>query len=145
MQENGLSESPAAAETPQETVGVEQRRIVDTVRAVFAAALTDDLEKFNAVVVPGFYIFEAGARFDGKAIMALIKAQHEAGNRFEWNVTEPDVHVSGTMAWVAYVNVGSITDGTGTTARKWLESACLEKQAGLWKIVFMHSTRVPPA
>jgi hypothetical protein len=26
-----------------------------------------------------------------------------------------------------------------------LESAFLEKQAGTWKIVFMHSTRVPVA
>jgi hypothetical protein len=26
--------------------------------------------------------------------------------------------------------------------QKWLESAFLQKQAGSWKIVFMHSTRV---
>ncbi len=144
MEEDGLSENSTATET-QEILSAEQRRVVDTVRAVFAAARTDDVEKFRSVVAPGFYIFEAGTRLDGKAIMALIKAQHDAGNQFEWNVTETDVHVSGTMAWVAYVNDGSITDGTGTRAQKWLESACLEQQAGLWKILFMHSTRVPPA
>ena len=27
--------------------------------------------------------------------MAFIKAQHAAGKRYEWNVTEPDVHISG--------------------------------------------------
>jgi hypothetical protein len=27
----------------------------------------------------------------------------------------------------------------------WLESAFLQKQAGVWKIVFMHSTRVSMA
>ena len=75
--------------------------------------------------------------------MALIKAQHRAGKRYEWNVTEPDVHVHGNTAWIAYVNRGSITDSSGTIDRQWLESAFLEKQAGTWKIVFMHSTPVP--
>jgi ketosteroid isomerase-like protein len=75
--------------------------------------------------------------------MALIKAQHVAGKRYEWKVTEPDVHISGKTAWIAYVNKGSITDASGTVNQTWLESAFLEKQAGTWKIVFMHSTRVP--
>ena len=75
--------------------------------------------------------------------MTLIKAQHAAGKRYEWNVTEPDVHISGKTAWIAYANKGSITDASGTVNQNWLESAFLEKQAGLWKIVFMHSTRVP--
>ncbi len=28
------------------------------------------------------------------------------GRRFEWNVTEPDIHIDGDTAWVAYVNRG---------------------------------------
>jgi Calcium/calmodulin dependent protein kinase II association domain len=75
--------------------------------------------------------------------MALIKAQHAAGKRYEWNVTEPEVHISGNMAWIAYVKKGSITDASGTVNQNLLESAFLEKQSGTWKIVFMHSTRVP--
>ena len=75
--------------------------------------------------------------------MAFIKAQHAAGKRYEWNVTEPNVHISGNTAWIAYVNKGSITDASGTVNQNWLESAFLEKQAGIWKIVFMHSTRAP--
>jgi Calcium/calmodulin dependent protein kinase II association domain len=60
-------------------------------------------------------------------------------------VTEPDVHISGNTAWIAYVNIGSIADGSGTMDQKWLESAFLERQGGRWKIVFLHSTRVPVA
>jgi hypothetical protein len=41
------------------------------------------------------------------------------------------------------VNKGGITDAAGTISQEWLESAYLQKQAGIWKIVFMHSTRVP--
>jgi hypothetical protein len=59
------------------------------------------------------------------------------------NVTEPDVHISGNTAWIAYGNQGSISDASGTMNQKWLESVFLEKREGVWKIVFMPSTRVP--
>lgn len=123
----------------------DQTQIVDTVKTVFAAALTDDITLLNTVIVPDFYIYDGGARFSADGILDLIKTQHAAGKRFEWNVTEPDVHISGNTAWIAYVNSGSITDASGTTHQKWLESAFLEKRAGVWKIAFMHSTRVPLA
>jgi hypothetical protein len=40
---------------------------------------------------------------------------------------------------------GIITNASGTTNQKWLESAFLEKQAGSRKIIFTHSTRVANA
>ena len=52
---------------------------------------------------------------------------------------------SGDTAWIAYVNQGSITDASGTVSQKWLESAFLQKKAGIWRIAFLHSTRVPEA
>jgi ketosteroid isomerase-like protein len=124
--------------------GTEEQQIIDTVSTIFTAARVDDTAKFDSVIAADFYIFDGGARFNGDTIMAFIKAQHAAGKRYEWNVTDPDVHVSGDTAWIAYVNKGSITDASGTTKQNWLESAFLEKQAGNWKIVFMHSTRVAP-
>jgi hypothetical protein len=67
--------------------------------------------------------------------MALIKAQHATGKRFEWDVTELDVHISAETAWIAYVNKGSITDAYGSVNHNWLKSAFLQKQANIWKIV----------
>jgi ketosteroid isomerase-like protein len=133
----------SVADAQQKPLTADQRQIVDTIRTIFAAARTDDVAKFDSVIASDFYIFDGGARFNGDAIMGFIKAQHAAGKRYEWNVTEPDVHVSGNTAWIAYTNKGSITDASGTINQTWLESAFLEKQAGAWKIVFMHSTRVP--
>ncbi len=129
----------------QRVLTVDQGQVVDTVKAIFAAAAADDLAKFHAVAGPGFYLYDAGARFDGDAIMTLIKAEHAKGRRYEWNVTEPDVHVIGDTAWIAYVNKGGVTDASGTVPQQWLESAFLERRGGVWKIVFMHSTRVPAA
>jgi ketosteroid isomerase-like protein len=121
----------------------EQTRILDTLKAIFEAARTNDAALFNSVVSPDFYLFEAGSRMDGAGMLALVKTQHDLGKSFEWNITEPDIHVGGDMAWVAYVNKGSVTDATGTKKLSWLESGALRKQEGRWKIVFLHSTRIP--
>jgi len=55
----------------------------------------------------GFLHLRWSVRFNGDAIMALIKAQNAARKRYEWNVTEPDVHSNGITAWIAYVNQGA--------------------------------------
>lgn len=138
-----FSVTPPIARAQHKPITADQAQIVATVSTIFAAARTDDVAKFDSVIAPDFYLYDGGARFNGDTIMAFIKTQHAAGKRYEWNVTEPDVHISGETAWIAYVNKGSITDESGTLNQNWLESAFLEKQAGVWKIVFMHSTRVP--
>jgi ketosteroid isomerase-like protein len=138
-----LSVDVYIAGAQQRRLSADQAKIVSAVSAVYEAAAEDDLTKFHAVVAPGFYLYDAGKRLDGDEIMALIKSAHAQGKRYEWNVTEPDVHVIGNTAWIAYVNRGSITDQSGTAAVMWLESAFLERTAGIWKIDFMHSTRVP--
>jgi ketosteroid isomerase-like protein len=134
-----------AAKAQQKVLTDDQRQILDTVNTIFTALRTDHAAKLNSLIAPDSYMFDGGHRFNGDAIMALIKAQHVAGKRYEWNVTEPDIHISGNTAWIAYVNNGSITDASGRMDQQWLESAFLEKQAGTWRILFIHSTRVPSA
>jgi ketosteroid isomerase-like protein len=134
----------STATAQQKSPASDTTQIVDTIKAMFTAASTDDLAKFNSLVTPDFYMYDAGARFNGDAIMALIKADHASGKHYECNVTHPDVHISGDAAWIAYTNEGSVTDASGTQHLKWLESAFLKKDAGTWKIAFFHSTRVPP-
>jgi hypothetical protein len=140
-----FSANVSTASAQQKPLTPDQKQVVDTVSTIFTAARADDVAKFDSVIAPGFYIYDVGVRFNGNTVMDTIKAQHAAGKRYEWNVTEPDVHISGNTAWIAYVNQGSITDASGTVSLKWLESAFLQKQGGIWKIVFMHSTRVPAA
>ena len=121
----------------------DEMKVIDTVKEILAAAKADDVAKFNSVVTPGYYMFDGGQRFDGDAIMKLIRDDHAKGIRYEWNVVDPGVHVIGKTAWIAYVNRGSITDEKGKAMpMEWLESAFLQKQNGTWKILFFHSTRV---
>lgn len=55
----------------------------------------------------------------------LIKAQHSAGQRCEWNVTEADLHISDNTARIADIKNAS----PSIRNQKSLESAFLQKQA----------------
>jgi hypothetical protein len=119
----------------------DESQVVDAVRTMYAAASTDDLALFNSVVTSDFYAFDNGKRFDGEGLMKLVRSMHAAGKIYVWNVTEPEVHIAGKYAWITYTNRGSVRDASGAKNLTWLESAFLEKQDGVWKIRFFHSTR----
>jgi hypothetical protein len=103
-----FSAGVSTASAQQKLLTADRTQIVNTVSVIFAAARTDDVAKFDSVIAPDFYIYDGGVRFNGDTVMAMIKSQHAAGKRYQWNVTEPDVHISGNSAWIAYVNQGSI-------------------------------------
>jgi ketosteroid isomerase-like protein len=131
----GADEPPAVTD--------DQAQVTQTVRDMFVAAAADDFAKLRAVTTPDFFAFDAGGRFTGESLMDLIKAAHAAGKVYTWTVNEPEVHLHGDIAWITYVNRGSIKDASGTKDVSWLESAVLRKENGRWRIQFFHSTRVP--
>jgi hypothetical protein len=97
------------------------------VSTIFTAVCAEDSAKFDSVIAPDFYVFANGTRFNGDAIMGIIKPPQAAGKRYDEHVIEPDIHISGNMAWIAYANKGSITDASGTMNQPWFESAFLQK------------------
>ena len=121
----------------------DQVKVTEAVRSFFAAAAADDVDKLHAVTARDFYAFDAGGRFTRDALMDLIKAAHAAGKVYVWTVNEPEVHVDGEIAWITYVNRGSIKDASGAKEVSLLESAVLRKENDTWRIQFFHSTRVP--
>jgi Domain of unknown function (DUF4440) len=138
---------PAAvmAKTSCAPAGKAPDQVVSAIKSMFAAARADDLAAFNAVAEPEFYAFDGGRLFAGTALMSFIQQAHAAGKVFEWNVTEPQVHVSCNLAWITYVNNGSVQDSSGRQDVTWLESAILAYVNGDWRIRFLHSTRTPTA
>jgi hypothetical protein len=89
--------------------------------------------------------YDGGAEFSGDALMKLVVQLHAAGTKFQWSVMEPKVHVTCDIAWITYVNRGSVEDATRTELT-WLESAVLNYDGTRWRIRFFHSTPVlkPP-
>ena len=121
----------------------EQEPVVEAVRLMYVALTHDDLDQFRAVTSPDFYAFDGGKRMTGDQLMELVQRAHAAGKVYVWQVTEPQVSVDGRIAWMTYVNRGSVQDATGKKDLSWLESAVLRKDNGVWRIHFFHSTRVP--
>lgn len=119
--------------------------VTATLRAMYAAARTDDLAAFHAVTTPDFYAFDGGQRFDGDALMNLVKRLHAKGTRFEWSVTQPQVEADCRRALMTFVNVGSITMDGKTRPVRWLEAAELHRDGKRWRIHFFTSARVPEA
>src|SRR5258707_15870847 len=74
--------------------GTDEQQVIDTVSTTFTAARADDTAKFDSVIASDFYIFDGGARFNRDTITAFIKSQHAARKHYEWDVTEPDAHIS---------------------------------------------------
>jgi ketosteroid isomerase-like protein len=122
---------------------LEKAKIVATMESMFAAATNDDLDKWHTIAAPDFYAFDNGKRFEGDALMDLIKTLHSQGRTYRWKVTDPEVHINHDVAWVTYMNQGSIQDATGSKDITWLESSILQRGNGGWRIQFFHSTRVP--
>lgn len=133
----------AAGATCADTPASDEDRVVEALRTLYVAATNDDLALFHTVATPDFYAFDVGKRFDGDALMELIKNLHAAGNDYVWQVTEPEVRVHGDTALITYLNRGSVQDASGRKDVTWLESAFLRKDEDRWRIHFLHSTRVP--
>jgi ketosteroid isomerase-like protein len=118
--------------------------IVKTLEQVFSAAQRDDLDRFHAVTTKDFYAYDNGKRFDGDGLMDMVKQYHVKGYQFIWSVTGPQVHVNCDIAWITYVNNGSIKQPDGTmTSMTWLESAVMRWDGNAWRVRFLHSTRAP--
>jgi len=140
---------PIVAASAQEGVARAPRAddevaIVKTLGQMFSAAQQGDMDRFRAFTTKDFYAYDNGKRFEGDALMELIKQYQTKGYQYIWSVTAPEVHVGCDAAWVTYVNKGSIRQPDGTmTSMTWLESAVMRWEGNAWKVRFLHSTRVP--
>lgn len=133
----------AQGEKPHMNDSIESTAVTDTIRAVLNAATNNDMDKFRSLIRPGFYAFDNGRRYDGDTLMQTVISAHAKGIKIVWNLTEPDVHIYGDRAWIAYRNVGSIqlTAADAPTPMTWLESAYLERHDASWKVLFLQSSR----
>jgi len=137
-----LSLRGIAAEQPK-PASADETQVVEAIRSMFTALAAEDVPKLRAILAPDFYAFEAGGRITGDALIDLMKKAHAAGKVYAWTVNQPEVHIDGGTAWVTYVNRGSIKDASETKNVSWLESVILRKDESIWRIQFLHSTRIP--
>ncbi|HEX4695752.1 nuclear transport factor 2 family protein [Sphingomonas sp.] len=130
-----LADTCAPASAPRPTA---------TVEAMYAAAMAGDKAAMAATLAPDFYAFDGGRRYSASEFVGFIDLLKAMKTTMAWTVTAPDEKIVCDVAWVTWDNRGSATDPTGTRKIEWLESAIERWQDGAWRLVFFHSTQVPP-
>jgi hypothetical protein len=138
-----LPSQAAAAASACAPAATAKTDIVGVMGDMFAALRTDNQERLGQLTSPDFYAYDGGVRLTGPAMIDFIKQGHASGKRWVWSITDPEVHVACNLAWITYVNQGSVEDTSGQQALTWLESAILEYSNARWHIRFVHSTRAP--
>ena len=119
--------------------------VAETMRDMYAALMVDDETRLQEIFMPDFTSYDGGKAFDGPGMAGLVKDAHKAGSKFIWTVNEPKIQLHCDLAWIAYINRGSITGASGVKPATWLESAVLRYDTGRWRIAFFHSSRAAPA
>jgi hypothetical protein len=114
------------------------------VRGWFGAFARDDDAAGYALQAPGFYAYDGGERYEGRALGELLRKLKSSGTRVEWNLHDMDVHLACDQAWAAWINTGAVGTAGAMQPVTWLESMTLRYQAGRWRIEFLHSDRAKP-
>lgn len=112
-----------------------------TVQAFFDALGNEDTAKFKRLTTTAFYSFDGGKRFTGTELVDLVRDAHARGVQLNWSLGPLDTKMGCNVAWSAWENVGSAGVPPDVRPVRWLESAVLVRQDGLWKIDFFHSAR----
>lgn len=134
----GLALAFASAASAAEDAGP-----LAAVKAFFAAAAIDDEPGFAAVAAPGFEAYDNGEVYRGMSLLKAVEGFHRAGVKIVWSVQDAQADTHGDVAFVRWINRGSIDmgKGQGPQAVTWLESAWLQRIDGVWRVEFLHSGR----
>ncbi len=115
-----------------------------TVQAMYSAAMAGDKRGMLATFAPDFYAFDGGRRYSGTELAELVDTLKATHRTMTWSVNASEEQVVCDVALITWDNRGTSTDINGTKNLEWLESAVERWQGGTWKLVFFHSTLVPP-
>ena len=122
----------------------EQTSVQQAVIKLFDGIATLDEPMIRQQVTTDFLLLEDGAVWTTDTLMTKLNplkaVRFSRVNHLDFIQTD----VKGNTAWVAYHNTADMTINEAKRAANWLESAFLVKQAGVWKIQFLHSTVVKP-
>lgn len=96
-----------------------------------------DLNKLNALTTKDFKLYENGMIWTNDSLIILDNVQRS------WTLSDVTIHMDENSGDMTYQNYGRFRLADSTILEKhWLESATFRKVDGVWKLHFLHSTRV---
>lgn len=107
---------------------------------VFAALGAHDRAALKARVAPDFILYEDGRLMTADQIFDAVAANPV---KRRWTLTEARIEASGDLATMTYRNTGSFGEGDRRRVPEWTETAILRRSDGQWRLLALHSTRIP--
>ena len=91
------------------TIERDKTAVVQALRTLYAGATVDDMAKMHTVTAPKFYAFDGGAQFSSiDDLIKVVRQDQVQGVKYVWAVTEPQVPIRCKVAWISYLNDGSV-------------------------------------
>lgn len=108
----------------------------------FDALAVQDLPAMKKHSTADVLILENGATWNMDTIVNRVSMAKGMVLKRTNHISFIRTEVHGDQGFVAYDNRAEIVMSDRTVSRHWLESANLVKQGGVWKIWFLHSTKL---
>lgn len=118
----------------------EQSKVNQSLTRVFDALAALDLKGITEFTTKDFTVLESGVVWNLDTLAGKIESlkgtSYARTNHLDFVKTE----ILGNTAWVVYHNSADIVLNGEEIQARWLESAVLIKESGIWKIKLLHST-----
>lgn len=118
----------------------EQAKVHQSLTKVFDALANLDLKGIKDYSTADLMVLENGVVWNldtlARKVENLKGTSFERTNHLDFVKTQ----IQGNTAWVVYHNAADIIINGEEIHARWLESAVLVKDAGVWKIRLLHST-----
>jgi len=106
----------------------------------FAALGAHDRVALKGRAAPDFILYEDGRLMTADQIFDLVAASPV---KRRWTITQAKVVAAADLATVTYRNTASFGEGDQRRVPEWIETAILRRNDDQWRLVSLHSTRIP--
>ncbi len=113
-----------------------------TVVNLFQALADRDIAKLKYNCTKDILLLENGAVWNLDTLVQKVNQNTASDFKRINTIAFIDIKISGKIAWTTYNNKAEITRSGKNSIVKWLETAILTKEGGLWKIKTLHSTLI---
>jgi hypothetical protein len=125
------------------TIAQNENKMINQSIVKFFDGLSEiDPVKLKAYATADFMLLENGEIWNMDTLVSKIGVRKNSNitrvNKFRFINTA----LIGNAAWVSYYNTAEITFNEKQQTIRWLESAVLRKENGIWKIQLLHSTKL---
>jgi len=120
----------------------EKRAVEQALSGYFDALAVADIAAMKRLSTDDILILESGATWNMDTIVNRVTLAKGLVIKRTNSIRFLRTEVNGDQGFLAYDNRAEIVMADRTVTRHWLESANLVKRDGVWKIWFLHSSKL---